>query len=148
MTAPAPLFTSLLNYRHSRPRRGRGPGRLAGIEVLSGRERTNYPLTVSVDDAGTGLGFAVLAVAPIDPGLVCGLLEAAAGGLVGRPGAGPGWPRCTGCRCWARRNSRQVLAGWNDTAREVPAGTLPGLFAAQAAAGARMRWRSRRDAWC
>jgi non-ribosomal peptide synthetase component F len=27
-----------------------------------------------------------------------------------------------------------IVAGWNDTAADVPAGTLPGLFAAQAAA--------------
>ena len=37
---------------------------LAGIETLFVRERTNYPLTVSVDDAGTGFGITVEAVAP------------------------------------------------------------------------------------
>ena len=57
VTAPAPLFTSLFNYRHIRRPRPVTGGGLGGIEVLSSRERSNYPLTVSVDDTGTGLGF-------------------------------------------------------------------------------------------
>ena len=43
---PAPLFTSVLNYRHS----AAGPRTLDGIELGPARERTNYPVTVSVDD--------------------------------------------------------------------------------------------------
>ena len=136
VTAPAPLFTSILfNYRHTLPARpGTGRG-LGGIEVLSGRERTNYPLTVSVEDTGTGLGFTVLAVAPVDAGLVCGLLEAAAGGLAGLLEQDPVAPLHR-VPVLAEATRRQVLAGWNDTAREVPAGTLPQLFAARAAQAA------------
>ena len=55
--APAPLFTALLNYRHS-PLRTRGCGAAAGLargsRCLAGEERTNYPLTLSVDDLGEG----------------------------------------------------------------------------------------------
>ena len=53
--APLPLFSALLNYRYSAPEDARQP-ELAweGIEVLGGEERTNYPLTLSVDDLGTG----------------------------------------------------------------------------------------------
>ena len=40
-----------------------------------------------------------------------------------------------------RAERRQLLAGWNDTARELPAMTLPELFAAQAASVPVMRWR-------
>ena len=44
--APAPVFSALLNYRHSPGRDGgRDDARLEGVEVLSAEERTNYPLT-------------------------------------------------------------------------------------------------------
>ncbi|MZE70425.1 condensation domain-containing protein, partial [Streptomyces sp. SID5789] len=66
--AAAPLFTSLLNYRHGgQPRRdGGGGGRnggLAGVAMLSTEDRTNYPLSVSVDDLGTAFGLTADAVA-------------------------------------------------------------------------------------
>ncbi len=57
--AGLPLFTTLLNYRHSRPRGARTPDARAqgtGIAIIGGQERTNYPLGVSVDDTGTGFG--------------------------------------------------------------------------------------------
>src|ERR1022692_1914077 len=77
---PAPLFTTLLNYRHSPAARPQDRGQLAGIEELSGRERTNYPVTVSVDDTGNGFVLSVQAVAQADAGLVCGLLATAVAG--------------------------------------------------------------------
>ncbi|WP_373287147.1 amino acid adenylation domain-containing protein, partial [Wenjunlia tyrosinilytica] len=49
-----PLFTTLLNYRHSPepadPAGPDGPG--AGFEVLHSQERTNYPIVVSINDLG------------------------------------------------------------------------------------------------
>ena len=85
VAAPAPLFTSLLNYRHSQ-RPGPGPGGRAwtASRCCSARDRTNYPLTVSVDDTGTG--FAVDGR--------CG----AAGG----PGAGVRAAADRGRRAWSR----------------------------------------------
>ncbi|MGW8918506.1 amino acid adenylation domain-containing protein, partial [Streptomyces sp. NPDC055752] len=85
--AAAPLFASLLNYRHGgQPRRdGGGSGRnggLAGVAMLSTEDRTNYPLSVSVDDLGTAFGLTADAVAPGDPELVCALLQNAAESLV------------------------------------------------------------------
>ena len=60
--APAPLFTALLNYRHSgggptRPFAGGGLDGWDGIEVLATEERTNYPL----DAVGRRLWRGVLA---------------------------------------------------------------------------------------
>ncbi|MGL4094972.1 condensation domain-containing protein, partial [Agrobacterium cavarae] len=52
VAAPAPLFSSLLNYRHGHETEaGERPGQ-NGIEMLGGKERTNYPLVLSVDDLG------------------------------------------------------------------------------------------------
>ncbi|MEV0391414.1 amino acid adenylation domain-containing protein, partial [Nonomuraea sp. NPDC050643] len=68
-----PLFTALFNYRHNtgqpqpqEPDDGRNEA-LDGINLVYLRERTNYPLLVSVDDDGDRISLAVDAVAPIDP---------------------------------------------------------------------------------
>src|SRR5260370_23878660 len=82
VAAPAPLFTSILNYRHSQPP---GPGErvgLEGVELVYEQERTNYPLTVSVDDTGTGFVLTAHVVAPGDPQQVCALVHTAAANLV------------------------------------------------------------------
>ncbi|WP_064273689.1 non-ribosomal peptide synthetase [Streptomyces sp. RTd22] len=76
-----PLFTSLLNYRHSAPADPNATGAaLSGLQVLHSEERTNYPVVVSVDDLGSeDAGFAITAQVDdrLDPGRVCGLLTAA-----------------------------------------------------------------------
>ncbi|WP_157376001.1 alpha/beta fold hydrolase, partial [Burkholderia ubonensis] len=48
--APAPLFTSMLNYRHSQPLAAND---WTGFRLVEAHERTNYPLYLSIDDLGT-----------------------------------------------------------------------------------------------
>ncbi len=55
----APLFTALLNYRHSVSSLESQWSAAPGIKMLALQERTNYPLTITVDDYGTS--FAVTA---------------------------------------------------------------------------------------
>ncbi len=85
VSADAPLFTALLNYRHSAPAGSgtadTGTGAFDGIELLLSQERTKYPLVVSVDDTGTGLAVTTRAVAPIRPRDVCRWLVTAVAGL-------------------------------------------------------------------
>jgi amino acid adenylation domain-containing protein len=50
----APLFTALLNYRHSAATEEVGLGGVAGIDLVAIQDRTNYPVTLSVDDMGDG----------------------------------------------------------------------------------------------
>ncbi|GGK90895.1 non-ribosomal peptide synthetase [Mangrovihabitans endophyticus] len=81
---PAPLFTALFNYRHNAGDGSAGgdsaaDGGSAGMEFLLGRERSNYPLVVSVDDVGVEFGITVQAVAPIDPAWVGATLRSATG---------------------------------------------------------------------
>ena len=95
-------------------RSSRAGGGLAGIRVLFGRDRTNYPLTVSVDDTGTGFGFTVDAVAPADPAQVCALLHTAAASLVTALEADPATP-LRAVQVLGAAERAQVLAGWNDT---------------------------------
>jgi hypothetical protein len=50
--APLPLFTTLLNYRHSGDAAGAATAGMEGIRLLSVHEAVNYPLAVAVDDHG------------------------------------------------------------------------------------------------
>src|SRR5580704_6577017 len=140
VAAPAPLFTSLLNYRHGQSRdhaqgsgQGQGSGSgLGGMRMLFTREHTNYPLTVSVDDTGTGFWFSVDVVAPVDPAQVCAMLQTAAASLAGALEDDPAMPlRAVPVLDAAGRD--QVVAGWNDTGAPVPGVTLAGLFEARVA---------------
>ncbi|HYH80099.1 MAG TPA: amino acid adenylation domain-containing protein, partial [Longimicrobium sp.] len=82
--APAPLFTSLLNYRHI-ARQVRTPlNRVAarGISRVHSEERTNYPVVLSVEDHGDRLRLTAQVQASIGAARVCGLMRAALEGLV------------------------------------------------------------------
>jgi amino acid adenylation domain-containing protein len=79
VAAPAPLFSSILNYRHNAmpvdsaaDENGTG---LHGIEWLGGEERTNYPLMLAVEDYGQALGLTVQVVDPVSPDRVCSLMQ-------------------------------------------------------------------------
>ncbi|WP_341858096.1 non-ribosomal peptide synthetase [Sinorhizobium medicae] len=84
IAAPAPLFSALLNYRHNTPAMaGEGTSDvLSGMEWLGGEERTNYPLTLSVDDFGQELGLTADAVEPISADRICGYVQRALEQLV------------------------------------------------------------------
>ncbi|MFF7638667.1 amino acid adenylation domain-containing protein, partial [Kitasatospora sp. NPDC008050] len=124
-----PLFTSLLNYRHS-PDSEAVRDSLEGVEFLHSHEATNYALTVSVDDTGSGFLLTVQAVEPIDAQAVADLTNAAMESLLAAVEHDPGRPLAQ-VEVLDAVQREQVLAGWNDTAVEVSAATLPGLFEAQ-----------------
>ncbi|WP_241527069.1 amino acid adenylation domain-containing protein, partial [Pseudomonas sp. BIOMIG1N] len=94
VAAPTPLFSALLNYRHAAvgAQSAEDAGKAlkwAGVEMLGGEERTNFPLMLSVDDLGDSFGLSVQAVAGVDPQRVCGymhrVLEAIADALEHQP---------------------------------------------------------------
>ena len=57
VASPAPLFSALLNYRHTdlEVQESTADPAWQGIQTLENEERTNYPLTLSVDDLGSAL---------------------------------------------------------------------------------------------
>ncbi|WVV46933.1 hypothetical protein THH46_17220 [Pseudomonas sp. NA13] len=60
MASPAPLFSALLNFRHSSLQvTDEGLSAWSGMQMLSSEERTNYPLTLNVDDLGEGFSLTV-----------------------------------------------------------------------------------------
>jgi amino acid adenylation domain-containing protein len=151
----APLFTSLLNYRHvSDPARdastaidasdrvsgdastasdaSAGVSGLAGIEMLYARDYTNYPVTVSVDDSGAGFVIGAQTVASLDPGTLCGWVNTAAEQVVAALETAPG-TALHHMQVLSDAERHRVLLEWNATGRPVPAATVADLFQAQAA---------------
>ncbi|NTU44045.1 MAG: amino acid adenylation domain-containing protein [Chlorobiaceae bacterium] len=71
--SPMPLFTSLLNYRHTRHRE-QGLFRHEGIEMIMHTEgATNYPFGLSIDDYDEGFSLTAQMDSSIDPDWICTL---------------------------------------------------------------------------
>ncbi|MCG3462320.1 amino acid adenylation domain-containing protein [Xenorhabdus bovienii] len=77
-----PLFSALLNYRHSQPETTFAAWEGKGIRLLAEQERTNYPLTLSVDDLGEGFRLVAQTVPGIDPARLAAYMTTALTGLV------------------------------------------------------------------
>src|SRR5262249_36385851 len=81
--APAPLFTAMLNFRHSAAAvpdaeaKARQQRAWEGIELLDLQERTNYPFSMFVDDLVDSFELTAQVDASCDPRLVCGLMQTA-----------------------------------------------------------------------
>ncbi|KAG0199061.1 hypothetical protein BGX28_007605 [Mortierella sp. GBA30] len=76
VAAGAPLFSSLLNYRHNSTSSNDYEA-MKGMKLLESEERTNYPFCLSVEDYGTSLGLTAQVVQPLDPGRICGYMQQA-----------------------------------------------------------------------
>ncbi|TCK33796.1 amino acid adenylation domain-containing protein [Paraburkholderia sp. BL8N3] len=78
---PAPLFSALMNYRQGGALADDAPDDALpdayGIEFLDTETRNNYPLTIMIDDLGTGFGLTVLALADFGAQRVCGYMHQA-----------------------------------------------------------------------
>jgi non-ribosomal peptide synthetase component F len=72
--ASVPLFSSLFNYRNTRGAAAKTSTEARrtweGMQRLGSEERTNYPLTLSVD-FGDGILLSAQTVRPVDPERVC-----------------------------------------------------------------------------
>ncbi|HEU4556897.1 MAG TPA: amino acid adenylation domain-containing protein, partial [Longimicrobium sp.] len=135
VAAPAPLFTSLLNYRYSGGR-GRslvgGPG-WVGVRGIRAQERTNYPVALSVDDLGEEFSLVAQVAAPAEAEWVCRMMHTALERLVEALELSPG--RSVGSiDVLPEAERRIVVEEWNRTEAEYPAGAcIHELFEAQAA---------------
>ncbi|KAF9208719.1 hypothetical protein BGZ49_007793 [Haplosporangium sp. Z 27] len=68
-----PLFSALLNYRHSSLSSDETLIH-PGIEYLESQARTNYPLTMAVEDYGSALGLTAVSVKPLSSERMCGYM--------------------------------------------------------------------------
>ncbi|MGX5797550.1 amino acid adenylation domain-containing protein, partial [Pseudomonas sp. E2-15] len=95
VAAPTPLFSAMLNYRHSAATDMAAVIDVAeGIQVLGAEERTNYPLTVNVDDLGEEFALTVMVDASIDAQRVAGYLHTALESLADALEHRPDQPLC------------------------------------------------------
>src|SRR5205814_10571096 len=105
-----------------------------GIEDLGGEDRTNYPVTLSIDDRGDGFALTAQVQAPIDPAHVCGLMERALAELVAALEGAPETPSWQVDVLPAEERQR-VLVAWNATEAVYPRQRcVHELFEARAAA--------------
>jgi amino acid adenylation domain-containing protein len=135
VAAPAPLFTSLLNYRYSgatrRSHQAGQPGE--GVRGVRAQERTNYPVALSVDDLGEAFSLSAQVAAPADAERVCRMMHTALERLVQALEVAPG--RATGSiDVLPEAERRVVVEEWNRTDAEYPRDVcVHELFQAQVA---------------
>ncbi|MGW3045785.1 amino acid adenylation domain-containing protein, partial [Kitasatospora sp. NPDC001159] len=133
VAAPAPLFTSLLNYRHrsaAAPLPGATLAGFAGTELLYAREQGSFPLALTVDDTGGGFVLTIQATAAIDPRAVAALVSTAAARLADVLDSAPDTPLHR-LDVLDSPTRRRVLTDWNHTA-PVPDAPVPQLIQARA----------------
>jgi len=147
---PAPLFTTVLNYRHSAGRhvgagsedsKGKAGGGgfappslfgLNGIELVRAEERSNYPFMLSVEDFGTDFELVAQAPDQIGPARVAAFMQAALGQVATALAEAP----ATALRALdvlPPDEHMHVLRMWNDTASATPVATISEVFEAQVA---------------
>ncbi|MGG1948160.1 amino acid adenylation domain-containing protein [Trinickia sp. NRRL B-1857] len=132
--APAPLFGALLNFRHGEAESDDPSARLDwdGIDILDFVERTNYPLTMSIDDLGDAFSVTVQAVEGIDAARVCGYVSQTLDSLCDALDTSPNMP-AHGLSIVPSNERQTLLEAFNATAVPYPKGeTVHGLFEDQA----------------
>src|SRR5262249_46537440 len=121
--APTPLFSSLLNCRHSAGRAQARSGEKArawgGIRELYVEDRTNYPGTLEVDALGEDFMITAQVESSVDAERVCEYMRTALESLVEALESEPSRPlRALEVAPEAER--RQLLYEWNATQAEYP----------------------------
>ncbi|WP_445234360.1 amino acid adenylation domain-containing protein, partial [Duganella rhizosphaerae] len=138
VAAQTPLFSSLLNYRHSVVHTGdaeqQSNDAWEGVNVIGGEERTNYPLTLSVDDLGQDFVLSVQVDQSVAADRVCAYMQTALEQLVKALETQPA-AALDALNVLPQDELRLMLEEWNatDVARE-PELCLHELFERQAAA--------------
>ncbi|HEX4715080.1 MAG TPA: AMP-binding protein, partial [Ktedonobacteraceae bacterium] len=119
LPAGQPLFTSLFNFRHAVNPAISSQRPSHGFEWLGVEERTNYPISFSVDDRDVAFILTAQVDATIDPLRVCGYMHKALASLVEALEQAPDTPLYA-LDVLPQAERELILQSWNDTAAEYP----------------------------
>ncbi|WP_143187426.1 non-ribosomal peptide synthetase, partial [Xenorhabdus eapokensis] len=121
---PMPLFSTLLNYRHSSSGETAAAETIwAGIRTLTAEEKTNYPITLAVDDLGDGFQLTAQTVTEIAPERINAYLLTAISGLIDALIHHP-QQRIRDIPILPAAERQQVLTDFNATQADFPQETL------------------------
>ncbi len=110
-----PLFSAMLNYRYTpKAASADAPENPAwtGMQVVGGEERTNYPVTLSVDDLGDGFELVAQIDESVDASRVCHYMHEALAGIVKGLEGPPA--QLLGELQLMTAGEREQLASWGD----------------------------------
>ncbi|WP_286878477.1 non-ribosomal peptide synthetase, partial [Delftia sp. 67-8] len=88
----APLFTALLNYRHTALQDADAGDAWSGVQILQSHERTNFPFGLSVNDTGEGFTLIAHVIDAVNAHSMCGYMHQALDGLADALARDPGQP--------------------------------------------------------
>jgi non-ribosomal peptide synthetase component F len=120
--APTPLFSAIFNYRHSAAAEtvaGAAEDRLLaweGVEMLSTEDRSNYPISLGLDDLGEGFSLKAQAQSPVEPDRIYAYMHMALEQLVEALERTPSIP-LRDLNVLPASERRQLLVEWNSTER-------------------------------
>ena len=111
--AHMPLFSALLNYRHSAAASVEFTDE-SGMQVLSIQHRTNYPCTLSVDDRGSDFELTVQVVPPLPAERLCRYMHQTLEQVMQALEQAPQTPACH-IEVLDESERHQLLVQWNAT---------------------------------
>ncbi|WNV05995.1 amino acid adenylation domain-containing protein [Candidatus Methylospira mobilis] len=132
--APMPLFSALLNYRHSSQDTPDVSATVKvgeGIEILQGEVRTNYPFYLAVDDLGNRLRLTVKAQTPAEPRQVCEYMHITLSSLI-EAAEMASETAVRSLEILPEPERRRLLVEWNATHNDCADACLHRLFETQA----------------
>ncbi|WP_230412000.1 condensation domain-containing protein, partial [Denitromonas iodatirespirans] len=131
--AQAPLFTTLFNYRYSveQAEDGASDAGDSGIEVLHSQDRTNYPITISIDDLGQNFRISTQTIEVFDPERLGQFIVRGIEALMDALDRAPQKALCL-IDVLPPSERHQVLIGWNETRQAYDRdATMHALFETQ-----------------
>jgi amino acid adenylation domain-containing protein len=120
LAAGVPLFSSMLNYRHSRSDVGAGgAGQQPWFDYLGGKESSNYPFSLSVDDLGAGFALELQVAATLDGPRSLAYVQQALAALADALETDPERPLAS-LQLLPEAERRLLGSGWGDCAAPYP----------------------------